>query len=260
MSNPHITMTNSIRKELCQMKKDNLTFTQKHLAQWLLVKYKLKVSQGTISNTLRHSEELLIIHHIRGSSKCHKSVSYPLMEAALVEWVNTYQSKINISGDLIKEKGAFFLNRLYPEATSFKFSNGWLNRFKSHHGIKSFRRFGENGTVDTQAVEEAIPNLYDILDQYDWKDIYNMDETGLFYRLQAYYRHRFNCMLLECLESNTLDPEKIDILEAIRMAVAAWTFDVKPKTIANCFLHCKISTVQGETEGDIEDKGDMSEL
>ena len=126
MSNPHITMTDSIRKELCQMKKDNPTFTQKHLAQWLLDKYKLKVSQGTISNTLRHSEELLSTHHISGSSKRHKSVSYPLMEAALIEWVNTNQSKINISGDLIKEKGALFLNQLYPESTSFELHKGWL--------------------------------------------------------------------------------------------------------------------------------------
>ena len=38
--------------------------------------------------------------------------------------------------------------------------------------------------------------------------------------------------MLERLESNTLNLEKIDILEAIRVAVAAWTFDVKPKPIA----------------------------
>ena len=67
-------------------------------------------------------------------------------------------------------------------------------------------------------------------------------------------------MVLEHLESNTPNPEKINILEAICMVVVAWTFDVKPKTIANCFLHCKIRTVQRETEGDIEDNGVMSEL
>ena len=68
-------------------------------------------------------------------------------------------------------------------------------------------------------------------------------DAGIIRNFKAYYRRRFNCMLLERLESNTPDPEKIDILEAIRMAIAAWTFDVKPKTIANCFLHCKIRTI-----------------
>ena len=67
-------------------------------------------------------------------------------------------------------------------------------------------------------------------------------------------------MLLECLESNTPSPEKIDILEVIRMAIIAWTFNVKLKIIANCFINCKIHTIQRETEGDIDDSCVMSEL
>ena len=38
-------------------------------------------------------------------------------------------------------------------------------------------------------------------------------------------------------------PERIDVLQAIRMAVAAWNSDVKAETISNFFLHCKILTV-----------------
>ncbi|XP_074362824.1 CENP-B homolog protein 2-like [Apium graveolens] len=111
-------------------------------------------------------------------------VTYPLMETTLLEWVHTYQTKINITSDLVKEKGAFFLNKLYSGANLSDFSNGWLERFKQRHGIDFFRRFGESGTVDMQAVEDVIPSLKNVLDQYDWKAIYNMDETGLFYRLQ----------------------------------------------------------------------------
>lgn len=59
-------------------------------------------------------------------------------------------------------------------------------------------------------------------------------------------------MLLECLGSNKPVPEKIDILEIIRMAVVVWTFNVESKTIADCFLHCKICTVQEEIEEDIK--------
>lgn len=38
------------------------------------------------------------------------------------------------------------------------------------------------------------------------------------------------------------DPEKIDILEDIRIVVASWTSYSKPQTIQNCFIHCKIRT------------------
>ncbi len=35
------------------------------------------------------------------------------------------------------------------------------------------------------ALANTILAIHDILDQYAWKDIYNMDETGLFYRMQV---------------------------------------------------------------------------
>ncbi len=52
------------------------------------------------------------------------------------------------------------------------------------------------------------------------------------------------------------DPEKIDILCAIQMAIRAWTYEVKPKTIFNCFRHCKIRS----TEEPIVDVSEESPL
>ena len=34
-------------------------------------------------------------------------------------------------------------------------------------------------------IEQARPLLCKLLDSYELRDIYNMDETGLFYRMQA---------------------------------------------------------------------------
>ncbi|KAI1000392.1 hypothetical protein K3495_g7803 [Podosphaera aphanis] len=90
-----------------------------------------------------------------------------------------------MSGDLLKLRGGYFLKELYPDAGPFEFSNGWLDRFKARYSIKSFRRFGESGSVDMVLIEEALPGLRAVLNKYEWKDIYNMDETGLFYRMQA---------------------------------------------------------------------------
>ena len=56
-----------------------------------------------------------------------------------------------------------------------------LNR----HDIRRHRRFGESESVDVEALEERLPKIRAQLDQYSAADIYNMDETVLFYRLQA---------------------------------------------------------------------------
>ncbi len=35
-------------------------------------------------------------------------------------------------------------------------------------------------------VNLAVPGIRQLLDQYAWKDIYNMDETGLFFHMQVW--------------------------------------------------------------------------
>jgi hypothetical protein len=88
-------------------------------------------------------------------------------------------------GDLTKEKVAYFLAELYPGHGAFEFSNGWLEAFKNRRGIKSYRRFGESGSANMAVIEESLPQIRLTLDQYERHDIYNMDETGLFYRMQV---------------------------------------------------------------------------
>ena len=74
---------------------------------------------------------------------------------------------------------------MYPVDTAeFHFSQGWLERFKSRHGIKTHRRFGESGSIDVEVVERSLESIREKLDQFPMKDVFNMDETWLFYRLQ----------------------------------------------------------------------------
>ena len=78
-------------------------------------------------------------------------------------------------------------------------------------------------------------------------------DAGIIRNFKAYYWRHFNCLLLQCLEDQVETPEKIDILQAIRMAVMAWTSNVKPETIRNCFCHCKIRT-ENTAAQDISDE------
>ena len=63
-----------------------------------------------------------------------------------------------------------------------KFSSGWLSKFKKRHGLKQVKKHGEAASADNAAIVKTIPELKEILKSYDLKDIFNMDETGLFYR------------------------------------------------------------------------------
>jgi len=90
-----------------------------------------------------------------------------------------------MSGALTKKNVAYFLAELYPSHGAFEFSNGWLEAFKNRRDIKSYCRFGESGSTNMAVIEESLPQIRLTLDQYEQRDIYNMDETGLFYRMQV---------------------------------------------------------------------------
>ncbi|GJR16797.1 retrovirus-related pol polyprotein from transposon TNT 1-94 [Tanacetum coccineum] len=172
-------MTDEIRRALCKHNKDNPSLTQKQLQEWVHSNYGLQVSQATISNTVKRSLEYLSLAPERGDVKRHKPAKFPDLEKSLYEWILQYQEHVNMTGELIIEKAKKFMKDMYPVDTpDFTFSIGWLGKFKARYGIKNFRRFGESRSVEMEGMEDKLKSIRDKVDQFEMKDIFNMDEQA----------------------------------------------------------------------------------
>ena len=91
---------------------------------------------------------------------------------------------MNITGELNLQKARDTMKLVYPHDDSdFNFSIGWIGKFKHRRGIKSFLHFCESGVVDVQDMEQKLVSSHEKIDKFPMKDVFNMDETGLFYRL-----------------------------------------------------------------------------
>ncbi|KAK0595401.1 hypothetical protein LWI29_006254 [Acer saccharum] len=201
------TLTDEMRRALCEYKNDHPSSSQKDLQQWVQQNFHLSINQSTISNTLKRSAEYLSNEMKNSNVKRHKSAKYPELEIFLYEWFLQYQEKVNMTGEMIQTKAKEFLQKMSGETNpEFNFSSGWLDRFKARHGIKSYRRFRESGSVVMENIEIALPRIRAKLDQFHWKDIYNMDETGLFFRLEADHS-----LATKQLEGRKKDKERITI-------------------------------------------------
>ncbi|XP_022880803.1 CENP-B homolog protein 2-like [Olea europaea var. sylvestris] len=197
-----------MRSAICEHKKENPTISQKDMQAWVQQKFDLTISQSTISNTLKRASEYLSNEMKNSDVKRHKSKKYLDLEKVLYERFLEKQDKVNMSGEIIQGKAKELLQKMYGETNpEFSFSSGWLECFKARYRIKSYRHFGESGSVIMENIENALPGIRSKLVQFQLKDIYNMNETELFYRLEADHS-----LATKQLEGRKKDKERITVV------------------------------------------------
>jgi hypothetical protein len=206
-------LTEGMRIALCQQKRCCSTLMQGELKEWLWTTHGVCVTQATINLTLKRSDELLVmaadtsVPPPRLALHTCQAVQYPHMEIAFKRWFLEQQDKVNLNGDMLRAKAARFLQELHPDALEMAFSQGWLEKFKDRHMIKSFRRFGESNALDMEVIDAALSNIRTVVDAYAKKDVFNMDETGLCWHLQA-----DNSLATHQLEGRKINKERITLV------------------------------------------------
>ena len=87
--------------------------------------------------------------------------------------------KLPISGPMLQEKALQFAKDLGN--AEFRGSNGSLESFRKRNNIAFYVKSGEKADVDIAIVEDWKRKLPTLLEGYNPCDIFNMDETGLFF-------------------------------------------------------------------------------
>ena len=172
------------KQEICQYKEENQKATQQDIARHFSLTWGTAIGRSTISSILKEKDKWLSFP-MQGSTdltrgrSCKKS----LLESALSMWLNDVRTKnLPVNSDMIIEKTKKFGGEL--GVVGFSYSNGWLDRFKKRHGILLHKVHGESNEVNLADVEKSREELRCIISEYELSDVHNMDETGLFYRLE----------------------------------------------------------------------------
>jgi len=91
---------------------------------------------------------------------------------------------LGITGEVIRQKWTAFADLAgIPEEDRLKLSDSWLGKFKIRNGLREFKRHGDAASSDAKTIEEERKRVQELIKKYGYKlrDIFNMDETGLFY-------------------------------------------------------------------------------
>jgi hypothetical protein len=107
-------------------------------------------------------------------SKC------PEVDEALNQWFIAVSARgVSLSGPTPMRKAEELAAKLQVD---FKATDGWLSRWKQRHCISYKKAHSEKGSADTVGAEkwkaEVLPQL---LQSFEAEDVYNADQTALFY-------------------------------------------------------------------------------
>ena len=118
------------------------------------------------------------------AKRFRKADKFPDIDEALLLWFKTCRNAaIPISDELLRSKAKSFLVSLYAGSVA-DISMSWIQRWKNRHKIVSKLMCGESADVSDDAIltwrNTIIPSL---LQRFNPADIFNGDETGLFWKL-----------------------------------------------------------------------------
>ena len=89
-----------------------------------------------------------------------------------------------LTGDTIRQKWRQFANMGgIPQDEQLTLSEGWLSKYKLRIGLKGVKRHREAASACPEAIEKERNRIQNIIKESGLaaKDVFNMDETGLFY-------------------------------------------------------------------------------
>lgn len=143
------------------------------------------IPASTLSTIMKNKQS--VMEASQSNDSCHnrkrlKDSKFPNLEKAMLEWFRCMREKnLPISGPIILLKAEEFAKSLKYE--NFKASQGWLENFKKRNGIVQKVMCGESAEVsevDCSVWREE--HLKPLLLQYKPEDVFNADETGLFFK------------------------------------------------------------------------------
>ncbi|XP_047505969.1 tigger transposable element-derived protein 6-like [Pieris napi] len=141
------------------------------------------IHESTLSIIIKKEAEILKKQESGESLQCkrQKIAEFPNLEQCLFTWFKQCRNKnISVSGPILKEKAEEFANSL--KIKNFKASNGWLQNFKKRHDLAFNKICGESASVSKSVCQEWKSELHNVVNDYDPNDVFNADETGLFFK------------------------------------------------------------------------------
>lgn len=173
------------------------------------------VSHSTVSTIWKNREKIKALFENNSLKlKRSRTSEHKVIEDALLTWFKHQRANnVPISGPIVQQKANDFARLAGKE--NFECSSSWVQRFRARHNIVAGKVCGEVAGVPEGVTEEWLSHKWPALcEGYSPEEIFNADETGLFYNLTPDKTLKFKGE--EC-KGGKLSKTRITVLVAANM-------------------------------------------
>ncbi|XP_060868646.1 tigger transposable element-derived protein 4-like [Metopolophium dirhodum] len=174
----------SKRKQFTIEEKANVIFRLKKGEKNSDIANELGVGHSTISNIWKARDEIeQEFQNEKLSVKKLRNCTHTDLDNVLLRWFKNQRNLcIPINGPILQQKANELAEGLGKH--NFNCSTGWIQRFRARHNIVFSTISGESNSVNTEITQNWLEKVWPKLREgYTDDQIYNADETGLFYRM-----------------------------------------------------------------------------
>ncbi|XP_054281926.1 tigger transposable element-derived protein 6-like [Macrosteles quadrilineatus] len=138
------------------------------------------IPPNTLSTIMKNREKYEAEGGLTNKKRC-KSGEFKDVDECVLTWLKQCRDKnIPVSGPILQEKAIQYAESLGKK--DFRASNGWLHNFKKRNEIIFRKVCGESASVNSNVCDEWKTELKKLTESYLPENIYNADETGLFFK------------------------------------------------------------------------------
>lgn len=144
----------------------------------------MDVGRSTVSETLKNKDRWLSGNsnvNMKSGASREKAPKHVQLEEALYAWfLNARQQGAAVTDQLLCVKAKKF-GAAFGVSDDFKYSHGWICRFKKRRNILMVPLHGEALSADLEGIDHGREVCHQVLKNYDLSCVYNMDESAIYY-------------------------------------------------------------------------------
>ncbi|CAG8640808.1 3557_t:CDS:2 [Ambispora gerdemannii] len=160
---------------------------------------KYNLSPSTVSDIIRGEEKwrkLVFSDGLEEAKRGPKSY-FPEIEEGVSMWCEqAILDGVTFNGTILQNKAKKIADLLEIDESKFSAtSDGWLRRFKERNNLHVYKRKADLDSIDYAQIPVHREELQKLLQEYDSNNIFNCDETALYWKLEPSHTLAHNPIL-----------------------------------------------------------------